>query len=465
MMVGLRIKNHILYGSFITILLMTVGNSILYFCFDIDPKNWLELFTVLFIVAMIENVFVIRYAGYRLFCLATIFVILSYLFSFGQVVINVFFEDYVYVTSNFIQPLDGTIKNSLMFCFNVIQCVVIGMLVISKNKVISDSSLKNIEKVAVRRLGIIICILSVPIRLYYIYKLIIQTSLNGYKLAVVENVYGVYIQLSYFCIIGYVLLMLSYDSDKIKARAIFVVSLFLLGMELLSGGRIFAVISIIILLYCYLLCIDKPNARKLVLLFLVGALGLKILTVITVLRTTNDFNISTILNALLSSDSNFILSILDEFGSTFFTVYNTLREVPTILEYHCGLSYLKAWALVLPNFNGWLELWQKSIEYPVNFSLVYAYGGSYIGELYYNFGYMGILISPLVGLLIGMISNKVQYYLLSKMYCKLAYWIMPMFASLMWIRGYANVFTRSTIWAIILIYVISRFMKKRNSDL
>ncbi len=463
MKIKTRINAKSAIGIWITLSLFALSNFLLLLINYTESSLWISLFAIITIIALIENSIVLIYSGYSIFSIALAFIALSYLFSFGQVYINAWLPNHKFITSNFLWPMNDIMRKALVFSYNVIQLVVIGMMLTREEKNVLVDSIKSKDAhINIRKLAIIICIITVPMRLYYIYRLIVQTRLNTYKLAVVENFSGVFIQLSYFCLIGYILLMLSFDRNIIKARMVLVLSVLLLGAEMLSGGRVYAVVSIISIVYCYINCIEKPKKKTLIAVLIAGFFALKLLTVITTLRTSSVITISAIGKGLLSTDHSFIVNALDEFGSTFFTIRETLTEVPSNLPYHYGQSYIKAWSLVLLNINGMLEPLQQSIEYPVKFALKYAYGGSYIGELYYNFGYIGLLFAPLIGILVGKISNKTYCYLVLRRYYSLAYWIMPMFASLMWVRGYFNVFTRGIVWGIVFIFIISRLCLKNN---
>ena len=102
----------------------------------------------------------------------------------------------------------------------------------------------------------------------------------------------------------------------------------------------------------------------------------------------------------------------------------------------------------------------SEVEYTRILQKQNSYGGSFIGELYYNFGYFGIAFAWLVGVFAQKISCMCDRYLYERRYIEYSLLIMPAYALLSWVRGYFDGFTRSTIWAAFIIIIVYKSFSK-----
>ncbi len=428
-----------------------------------EQHSWLTVFFFFLVTFLCFDIITFKCMGYRVFSVVVIFVLLSFLFHFGQVFTNIIAPNYKYIDSNFLLNNFENVKKSLLFSLNIIQIMMIGIIgvgVLQKN----DITKTRVSRIYdMKTFGWIITIICTPLRIVYIVAQIGEVQENTYVSAVASGFSGVFIQLSLFCVIGFVILLLTYSDEPQKATIIFFIEMVLLMMMMLSGGRLFSISTILILAMCYFYAVKRPTLKQWVIFFLTALILLKILTIITELRTTYNFTISKIFEALIHSDNEFLLRVFDEYGGTIYTVRNTFNEVPAYIDYHKGLSYLKSWLLVGLNFDGSLNEINQEVKYTMIFNRRYSYGGSYIGELYYNFGYFAYLFAPLIGVFAGKLSKGFEKNILNQNYYHLAFYIMPVYALFGWVRGYFDSFTRSFVWGSILIYILAQLCVKRKN--
>ena len=424
---------------------------------------WLSIFCAFLTITLIKDFFVLHNNNHKTLSISMIFIIFSYLFHFGQVYINVFASNYLWIDSNFLKVRSFDItEDALLFSYTIIELVMIGMLLVNKKSMsrILESSIK-FETLKIKQLkimGWIICILTIPMKLYYTWVAANMVRLRGYgELDIGFS--GIYIQFSNFLVLGFVLLLLSYSSQKLYAKLIFISEMLILCILMLGGGRIYSVISIIILSICYNEKIDKINFKNIFPILIVGYFVLQFIAVISVLRIMGNLNPETIFDSMSNPNFNLILRTLDEFGGTIFTVIQTFVEVPDNLPYNGGLSYLEAWILAGINVGGILDDIKESVEYTLLFKLHYSYGGSYIGELYYNFGYFGYVFAPVIGYYIMRLSYFWDELLEKDYIFTFSLLLMPTYAVTTWVRGYFDVFTRSIIWGCLFLLML-RFMLK-----
>lgn len=451
--------------SMIYMIIFMFYNIILYIIPGSQFEIWVKVLAIFSVFLFGVDTAFFMILRKKLFSVAYIFVALSFLFHIGQVILHAFFEDYNYIITDCLKmyPQELT-RNALFFSINIIQIVTFFILLSTDTKRKRESRRPRFNKInneQIRIIGWILFIITVPMKFVYIKTAISVVQDDTYVSSTVAGFSGIYIQISNFCIISFVILLLAYSYNKIMQIIIlgFGVSFFVWSM--LSGGRIYSVISILILFLCYINT-NNISSKKIVLIVAFGVLLLQLITSITYIRTTHDFNIISLIQYAFNPANNFILKTLDEFGGTVATVIFTFDEVPRYVDFHKGLSYIKAWMLVGLNINGVLEQISREVAYTLILSRKFNLGGSYIGELYYNFGYLGYVFSPVIGLFIGKLSEISDYCLEKRLVIEFALLVMPIYASISWIRGYFNSFPRASVWGGILILFLYAICRKLN---
>ena len=235
------------------------------------------------------------------------------------------------------------------------------------------------------------------------------------------------------------------------------------AITMISGSRIYQIISIIILIY---ITITVTNSK----IYISKVLALITLAFIMIvfLNTLSDIRAEGIRDITLLIDSfkdniknNPIYNILEEFGGTIYTVCLVIFKVPQTIMYSRGNQFITALATILPNINGIFTEYNQNSNFVLSLNTT-AIGGSYIGELYYSFQYIPYIIAILMGFIIQKISNKFDHYITSYKFIKAAYLIMPLFALILWIRGSYTALPRNIIWSIIMIYFMSKILIKDN---
>ncbi len=460
-----------LKASLAYILILILYNLILLFVPNDKFELWVKILAIFSIFHFLINTAFFVVFKKKLVSVAYVFVALSFLFHLGQVVLHAFFKGYNYISADFIKmyPEELT-KNALLFSFNIIQIVSIFILLSTDTKEKKKSRKPRFNKInnlQLKMIGWIICIITVPMKYIYIRTAIRIVQDETYVRSTVEGFSGVYIQISNFSIIAFVILLFAYSYNKVIQKAILLFALLFFLWGMLSGGRIYSVISILILFLCYArINCSKISFKSVLIIVAFAVLFLQLVTAITYVRTTHDFHITNLIQYAFQPSNNFLLKVLDEFGGTIGTVIFAFDEIPRNIEFHKGFSYIKSWMLVGLNINGVLNQISKEIAYPVLFSRKFNLGGSYIGELYYNFGYFSYFFAPFVGVFIGKLSELSEYCLNNRLVVELALLVMPIYGSILWIRGYFDSFTRASVWGaifiLILYFICSRLTFRRS---
>ena len=137
------------------------------------------------------------------------------------------------------------------------------------------------------------------------------------------------------------------------------------------------------------------------------------------------------------------------------TVALTIKKVPSEVNLGYGSSYL----------NSILNLVDLNIGESIvpNFAVFLDYpmiGGSYIGELFYNFHWFGLAFSPIIGILISIVSSKIENIKLSNKYYELGYYLPFMITSLWWIRDGIQYVVRNSLVGFIYYLIILYSVRK-----
>lgn len=450
-------KKNYIFILLLNVLLLVIFNVILRVNYNDEYTKWIEVFTIIIVLSMILTIVSFFKTKTSIISFSSIFIMLSYVFHLGQVLLYGLVPGYNYSIGNYIISGNNYIKETLLFSFNIIQLLVLFILLFTnlnlsvyKKKIRKQYSNNDIKKI-----GILICLITIPMRTIYNYKAFIVATTAGYVESLNLGFSGVYIQLSLFYIIGFVAILMAYSSNKKIARKIFIIELLYQLFSMLSGGRIYSVVGLLIIVYIYLERVERIDFKTILRYMVYGFVFLQLITVISDVRGTENMSIATIFFKFLSFENNIVFSVLEEFGGTVYSVIKVIEQVPARINYMFGSTYIQAIASVVPDmFDGLIAEIVDNSKFTSNLTNMSAYGGSYIGEVYYNFGYTGYLFTPVIAYYIYKLSSGIKYNLTKRNYFNVILYIMPIYSSLIWIRGYFTDILRAGIWGYIFIYFI-----------
>lgn len=180
------------------------------------------------------------------------------------------------------------------------------------------------------------------------------------------------------------------------------------------GYRATAIMPVAAYFWLYDQKIKKINRAK---LFLSGAFFLLVIfPLVRAVRSItgeDKLSIDFLKNTYFSID-NPLFSIINEMGSSMFTVAHTIQLIPTIRNFDLGISYLYAPLTFFPNFfwdvhpsmNHTYSKWLVWTVDPRVAERGGGYGYSAIAEAYANFGWFAPLLMGLVAVLLVMLYTK-----------------------------------------------------------
>lgn len=248
--------------------------------------------------------------------------------------------------------------------------------------------------------------------------------------------------------------------------AVFIILYSLLNLS--YGARAGGVLPLVAYTWLYHRTI-KPLPKTL----LIGVSSIFLFIVFPVLRVIREFTGMSRLSLQFIVDSYFsvknpIVSILSELGQTADTIAYTIDLVPRIKNFDFGLGYFYAIRFITPN-----SIWSTQPEYPTagewliwtvepeTAQLGGAKGYSFIAESYLNFGWFGIILLFVFGVLL---SRLVFWSEKSYDLAKFAFLACLLNQILFFARAESIAITRSFFWYTFIPYIILMIFNRIKID-
>ncbi|MED3662286.1 O-antigen polysaccharide polymerase Wzy [Ureibacillus terrenus] len=454
------------------ILYLVLGIFISYVSYYQNVPNSVLILSIIIILHFILSILILEITNSKIFSLSGIFVILSYLFHFGQIILIGLFPKYKFQQFFILDYVNFyQLQQATVYQLHIITAVVTGIVLATikkNNKIRKKTSKLNFKESRITTItaGWVILTICFPIRLMTDLSKIRASFSGNYFDTFRTGESGVIGFLGYFAFIGIALLIMGYSINKKRmSTIIFILSISYLIFTMVSGGRGQQLTIILMLLYIFFNCVYKLKIRNVIVLLVGVYLLIPFLNTIFFIREIGiDSFYSFIKEYENSLNNNPILKLLEELGATQYTVILTMERIE---ESAFGLSYLSALPLVFVNIGGILDPFVYMSTYQKSLKVPYI-GGSYIGELFFNFRYFGIIFAIFIGIFINTISTKLKELLVEKKYLNAAIYL-PMFTYfLWWVRDTFSGWIRPTIWGyvfiVIIIMILNMFIRINNSN-
>ena len=375
------------------------------------------------------------------------FVAFYYVFHFGQVVMMGIFPNYEYDYVNYITTYmlrDGTLLfQTLELCVNCINIFVLGAILYS-----TPSGFKNVFYLLFS-VRILLDVIDMTVSFYLGYSGTFESFLPGVFSALGIMAYSV-VPLYY----------LSLETPKKKKHFLIFILIYLF-ITMLSGNRGHQMVCIVGLMIVYVSQI-KLNPKNLIIIGVATIFGLFFVDFIFDLRAEG-------LNAYMNSstgfeskkNSNIILETIGTFGETIYTPYLVLESYKSISPFW-GECFVKSLAQIVPDFFGTFKDINNEAVFAKMVAEGHTIGGSFAGEMYYNFGNTYYILTLIIGYIFSSLSSRVSYYLGIKQLDKL-YMILPICVLfLWWIRDSIGNMTREIVWLYLLFVLFKSIVGKKR---
>lgn len=406
------------------------------------------------LVILVCVVMVIHRAGYSYISFPVMFVIISFIFHMGNIVFSVFFFN-----GKFGDMFWGADEYTLSACRFVILSMCFLLLgIIHKSRVKVRFGKKYDIVISEQQLffiGIILIAVGiVPKLMIDINKLVVGLT-DGYMATYKIDMSGKggIATLTYTGIIS---VMIAKRKSINFCRGLLFLTVIYEGIMMFSGNRYLSISMIITICFVYIKYVGDVNWKK---LFLYGILAVFLFAVLNTVRElrTSAINISIFIEEFfVQLKDNPFISLIMELGSTMKSLVLSVKYFPQYKDYAYGMTYWEALLNTIPKLSNTSLVDINNLIFIYNFPYHKSLGGSYLGEIYYNFGKMGVVFSYLLGIFIGKIGQIIEDEDCTN---KVIFTIPILFYSLSYIRGYVYSYNIA-VYHIIAILILHFFVKK-----
>ena len=436
------------------------------FSSNIIAADSYETFSIIIAINLIIQLLTLKICGYQICSFFTAFVVLFYVFHMGQVVMLGIFPNYEYDYVNYITTY---MHNSAIAKDTIIMCIICinafffgGILATGKNDTVgvSDEQSKNPF-----HSGKWMFILLFPFRLYADLVAVIAalsgSYLSTFNISLIGG--GVTSALASIWYPSLPLYYLEIEPENRKKYVFFVVCYLALGM--LSGARGHAVVGLLGLMLVVILEKRRILIKRIVLYILLGFLGLLVLDLVFDMREVGASAFFSNFGYYISNalQNSIILETIGTFGETIFTPYLVLCGYGTQFSPWFGECFIKSIVSIVPDFFGWFSDINNQAVFQKMLHSAHNIGGSFAGDMYYNFGNLYWLGSAVIGFIYSKYSLKISSELKNSDYYYVYKYIPFLCLSLWWIRDSIGNMTRNLVWALLILYVIDNLQSRRRT--
>jgi len=418
---------------------------------DFNTVSWIITFNLL------GQLFTLSQKKEPMVSFFTAFIVFYYVFHFGQVVLLGLFPKYEYDYMNYVTSYmtnETILHETLKLCIICINMFFIGGLIL-RYKANDEYSGKVILNA--KNIGKITFFIFFPFRLLFDGILIVSSAMGGYMAAQSINtvIPGVFAALAALWYATIPLYYIELKSNKEKKRFLIIILLYLL-LSMISGMRGLQMVCIVSLFIIVLSEQKKLKKKQIILYGIIGVLGMYFIDILYDLRNVG-------LNAFLkdyssafedSRNTNIVLETLGTFGETVYTPYLVVEGYNSSFHPFFGECFIKSIGAVIPDVTGVFKDFNNDAYFARRLGTENAIGGSFAGEMYYNFGSLYWLASLLIGMLFIYVSNKISIEMKKGNYYQLLLLIPFAVLFIWWVRDTVGDFTRKIVWMAIIIYYL-----------
>lgn len=297
----------------------------------------------------------------------------------------------------------------------------------------------------------------------YIDSLILRNGFsNGYA-----GVYNLVIPqmfqtLAFFFDAGCIVALMNKRENKRHAILFWVVLVYKC-ITMSTGARQERIAFLIIWIMIYYFIVNDIKIRNIITLSAIVFFGVMLIHAIGNVRTSGDLSFTAIIDNLsLTSENSILGDMLGEFGSALTTLATTMRNIPSKVGFGYGDAYLAGALSIIPTLATRVGLGSAAV-YVSKLPGATYFGGSYIGELYYNFSWLGIIGGLIIGRVIMSAQLNIYECKNKVLSLKKVYSAIVMISMYLFVRGYFADMAQRLVWIWILLNIINnKKIKFRN---
>jgi hypothetical protein len=376
------------------------------------------------------------------------FIVFYYLFHFGQIVMMGLFPDYHYDYLNYVEyymTAHSVLDKTMELCIVSINAFFIGGLLVNPSKIYISSRWVKLGSTQVIRRAFFLLL---PFRVLVDGVQITAAMMFGYYGAIKASqmLPGIIASLGNMWYALVPLFYLTLDNKQNKRKFILLILVYL-GIAMLTGNRGHQFVCLASLMIVTL-ATERIRFRTLLKYGIVVIAGLFFIDIIYEMRETSiSAFLANPLSFTASTDkSNIILETIGTFGETIYTPYLVVDGCDSVYHTWFGEAFVKSLAGVIPDVFGWLKEINNEAIFPKNLGTQAAIGGSFSGEMYYNFKNWYPLMSAFFGYIYCKLSTIAYQSIKIRKYQEAIMAIAICSLSLWWVRDAIGNLTRQIVW-------------------
>ena len=453
--------------SFFWLIVAIIENSFLMLLSYNDD----DLYLLAILVALNFSAQTFTLYGFKIRLVSFFYAFLAflYVFHFGQLMTYSLFNETEFDYSNYITAYverPEIMWKALRVSLFVMNGIFIGGLLAFRKKTIIFTNEKIEAKSnwsVIKSYGLTLLLISFPFRIYLDVMNFFVSSALGYgatdKVSIGSGVFSAVANFWYLAILLY------YFAVKDKYKQYYcIICVVYMFLTMLSGHRGHQIISIVSLAIVYIIDNNvKFNLKRTTLGLLLSLVILSFLDIIFAIRGSGfDYlynHFQDVINE--STKNNIILETLNDFGGTIYTPYLVIDGYGRVFSPFFGECFLKSFVQIIPDIGGTFKEINISSIYPKMLNTNHMIGGSFVGEMYYNFGEFYWLFPFFFGSVMGKFSQKIELAIMNKRYNQICLYLPFLSYSLWWVRDAVGNFTRPVVWLLLIYYVVSNLSREK----
>ncbi len=437
-------------------------------CIDItSPAD----IAVIATIQLFINMMLILFIQHTLLSISIMFLIFSYVLHLGQFALLLLGEYAVVPTANIFERVsEETLVYAARYILYAHTFVALGILLssawktqikIKRRVCIYDRG--NISANGLCLAGVILFVIGIIPSMYINFKKIQLMREGGYynTFGYTAQTGGIIFFISNLWQIGVMLFFAAYHDRIWRCRILYLFSVGYLAVSMLTGGRITALMYIVTISLMYFEVIEKITWKKSLLMGGVGLLGINYVVNIGLSRNSAGMAGFKLEESFLTV----LAKVLAEFGGAMHTLALTLEHIPIDTPFAYGKTYLYSLIMLMPNL-GWPDRVVSAIRY-VDYIKEYTtsgLGGSYIGEVYFNFGLLGIPFFALIGFGLGRLDRLIRSSIKAIDWIRLITILGVVPYVFIWTRSYFKDMVRPLVWQAILLLILYKVFQGERID-
>jgi hypothetical protein len=383
--------------------------------FGLNYHSQLRVISITGTIAFALSIYFYYRETKTLFSPYIIFYTVFFLFHFGQCLMYGLFIQYKYYVFDRFSS-DIVINGALYSVFCIIVFHLGNLVVLKSKKSINSSFLTRINnEQAIRAMGYLLFFLSIfPAFYNSIYEMIVSIKYGyagTYKYA--KEPFFLFTFLQNLFIPSCILLIVTFKQRDVKALIIKLIVCVYAGILLIVGGRTEGIAIFLTLLFLNNVLSKKISRKALV------NIGLVLCLIIILIPTLHNFRIAEqksvglfFEEAKKSVISNPVVETVGEMGYSISPLFMTMGVIPEKVDYQYGKSYLASITSIIPAHLNPIHSLQKFSQSAAlddwlmkQYKMDFGPGYSLIAESYYNFGFFGISMMFIWGIILGWLLN------------------------------------------------------------